>query len=133
MAGDKCRILSHEQLLDLSLPYAEISYRGEVCVAKADGSGGVLDCRTCAEQLLYEIGDPGSYITPDVVSRSKFKCNYEFRMLRQNIDHILLEQVIDLRDVHFLQLSNDKVLCSGAKPSIFHIPDKLLRLVPMVS
>lgn len=69
-AGDRYRALSHEQILDLSLPYAEISYNGDVCIAKADGSGGVLDCSTCAEQLLYEIGDPGSYITPDVVSWS---------------------------------------------------------------
>ena len=70
VAGDRHRILSHEQLLDLSLPYAEISYEGEVCLAKADGSAGVLDCSTCAQQLLYEIGDPGAYITPDVVSSS---------------------------------------------------------------
>lgn len=69
MAGDKHRNLSHEQLLDLSLPYAEISYEGEVCLGKADGSGGILDRNTCAEQLLYEIGDPSSYITPDIVSR----------------------------------------------------------------
>lgn len=56
-----------EQLLDLSLPFAEVSFRGEVCVAKADGSGGVLNFSTCAEQLLYEVGDPGRYITPDLV------------------------------------------------------------------
>lgn len=53
--------------MNLSLPYAEISYKGEVCVAKAEGSGGLLDNSTCAQQLLYEVGDPSSYITPDVV------------------------------------------------------------------
>ncbi|WOL07380.1 hypothetical protein Cni_G16121 [Canna indica] len=65
--GDNYRNFSLEQLLNLSLPYAEIDYKGEVCVAKAEGSGGLLDKSTCAEQLLYEIGDPSSYITPDVV------------------------------------------------------------------
>lgn len=60
--------MSFSQLLDLSLPYAEISSDGKVFVAKAEGTGGVLNFSTCAEQLLYEVGDPGAYITPDVVS-----------------------------------------------------------------
>lgn len=65
--GDKSRDMSFSQLLDLSLPYAEISSDGKVCVAKAEGSGGVLNFSTCAQQLLYEVGDPGAYVTPDVV------------------------------------------------------------------
>lgn len=68
IAGDKYRNLSCSNLLDLSLPFAEVSDDGKVCVAKADGSGGVLNFSTCAQQLLYEVGDPGAYITPDVVS-----------------------------------------------------------------
>nr|XP_029116842.1 uncharacterized protein LOC105032372 isoform X1 [Elaeis guineensis] len=104
-AGDKNRDISFEQLLDLSLPFAEISCEGEVCVAKADGSGGVLNCSTCAQQLLYEVGDPGSYITPDVI--------------------------IDLRYVYFCPLSNNRVLCNGAKPSNIQISDKLLQLIPL--
>ena len=55
IAGDKYREISFQQLLDLSLPYAEISYDGKVCVAKAEGSGGVLNFSTCAQQILYEI------------------------------------------------------------------------------
>lgn len=66
-AGDKYRDLSFTELLDLSLPYAEITFDGKVCVAKAEGSGGVLNFSTCAQQLLYEVGDPGAYVTPDVV------------------------------------------------------------------
>ncbi|MCI31198.1 putative propionyl-CoA carboxylase, partial [Trifolium medium] len=73
---------------------------------KAEGSGGVLNFSTCAEQLLYEIGDPSAYVTPDVV--------------------------IDFQDVSFLPLSNCRVLCLGAKPSTISVPDKLLQLVPKV-
>ncbi|KAE9615576.1 putative acyclic terpene utilization [Lupinus albus] len=102
--GDKYRDMSFPQLLDLSLPYAEISFDGQVCVAKAEGSGGILNFNTCAEQLLYEVGDPGAYVTPDVV--------------------------IDFQDVSFLPLSSCRVLCIGAKPSSKSIPDKLLQLVP---
>lgn len=48
----------------------EVSFDGTVCVAKTEGSGGVLDSSTCAQQLLYEVGDPSAYVTPDVVSRA---------------------------------------------------------------
>ncbi|KAM1818903.1 hypothetical protein ACFX11_000650 [Malus domestica] len=102
--GDKSRDMSLSQLLDLSLPYAEISSDGKVCVAKAEGSGGILNISTCAQQLLYEVGDPGAYVTPDVI--------------------------IDIRDVSFYPLSSCKVICAGAKPSAVSVPDKLLRLVP---
>ncbi|CAA6655632.1 unnamed protein product [Spirodela intermedia] len=68
--GDKYRNFPIRQLLDLSLPYAEVSCDGEVCLAKAVESGGVLNCSTCStctEQLLYEVGDPSVYITPDII------------------------------------------------------------------
>ncbi|KAG4138682.1 hypothetical protein ERO13_D07G148700v2 [Gossypium hirsutum] len=102
--ADKNRNLSFPSLLDLSLPYAEISSSGEICVMKAEGSGGILNFGTCAEQLLYEVGDPSAYITPDVV--------------------------VDFRGVTFQPLSRSKVLCIGAKPSAHPVPDKLLQLIP---
>ncbi|RWR91899.1 hypothetical protein CKAN_02107700 [Cinnamomum micranthum f. kanehirae] len=102
--GDCSRDLSFQNLLDLSLPYAEVGFHGEVSIAKADGSRGVLNFNTCAEQLLYEVGDPSAYITPDVI--------------------------IDFRDVSFHSISNDRVLCVGAKPSVHCFPEKLLQLVP---
>ena len=40
---------------------------GAVRIGKVEGSGGRLDAMTCTEQLLYEIGDPACYITPDCV------------------------------------------------------------------
>lgn len=102
--GDEYRDLSFSCLLDLSLPYAEVSFDGKVCIAKTEGSGGVLNFSTCAEQMLYEVGDPGAYITPDVV--------------------------IDFRDVTFQTVTSNKILCSGAKPSSILTPEKLLVLAP---
>ncbi|OWT62150.1 acyclic terpene utilization AtuA family protein [Candidimonas nitroreducens] len=55
------------RLAELSYPYADLYGDGELFVAKPDGSGGRLDRMTCTEQALYEIHDPGAYITPDCV------------------------------------------------------------------
>ncbi|KAI3974346.1 hypothetical protein MKX01_031015 [Papaver californicum] len=67
LAGDKYRQMTFEQLLDLSLPFAEVSFDGNVWVGKAESRGGVINFSTCAELLLYEMADPSAYITPDVL------------------------------------------------------------------
>lgn len=66
--ADPHRIFSAKQLLDASLPFADVRWDGELMLGKADNSGGELSAATCSQQLLYEIGDPAAYITPDVVS-----------------------------------------------------------------
>lgn len=53
---------------DVGFPIAEIAADGSCIVSKADGTGGLVDCRTVKEQLLYEVHDPAAYITPDVVA-----------------------------------------------------------------
>ena len=47
-------------------PIAELANDGVVVITKPPDSGGVVDRHSVVEQLVYEIGDPQHYLTPDV-------------------------------------------------------------------
>lgn len=55
-------------MAEIGFPVAEAYPNGEVIITKHENTGGRVSFETVAEQLLYEIGDPKSYITPDCVA-----------------------------------------------------------------
>jgi hypothetical protein len=52
----------------IGFPIAEAHPDGTVYITKHENTGGLVSEATVKEQLLYEIGDPREYITPDCIA-----------------------------------------------------------------
>ncbi len=75
----------------IGFPIVEVAADGSCIVAKPPGTGGRVDQWTVKEQLLYELGDPGRYLSPDAT--------------------------VSFLGLHVTDLGGDRVRVAGAKGS----------------
>jgi hypothetical protein len=75
----------------LGYPVLEVSPDGTFVVTKQEGTGGLVTVDTVGEQLLYEMGEPSRYITPDCV--------------------------VDFTSIRLAQVDPDRVRVSGVRGS----------------
>lgn len=87
-------------LAEVGFPIIEASADGSFVVTKHPESGGVVNLRTVKEQLLYEMGDPESYITPDVTADFT-----TIRLTREGTDRIRVDGVRGRPPTPFLKVS----------------------------
>jgi len=59
---------SVRDLAHIGFPIAEAYPDGQIIITKHESLGGMVSLQTVKEQLLYEIGNPREYITPDCIA-----------------------------------------------------------------
>ncbi len=57
-----------DDFYNIGFPIIEAQANGDFFVTKHEATGGLVSEMTVKEQLLYEIGDPSEYITPDCIA-----------------------------------------------------------------
>ena len=55
-----------EGFSNIGYPIVEIQESGDFIITKPENTGGIVNRQTVVEQILYELGNPKNYISPDV-------------------------------------------------------------------
>ena len=65
--GNFSKWSSIKDFSNIGYPIVEISSNGNFKICKPDNTSGLVSIDTVSEQILYELGDPKNYISPDVI------------------------------------------------------------------
>lgn len=76
--GNYTRWKDIKDFINIGYPIANINKNGNFSIMKHKKTGGIINKATVSEQILYEMGDPNKYISPDVcVDFTSFNINDE--------------------------------------------------------
>ena len=77
---------SYDSWADMGFPIAECNADGSFVLTKADNTDGIVNSMSVAEQTIYEIGNPGQYMLPDVA------CDFtQVKLTELGKDRVLVE------------------------------------------
>ncbi len=77
-----------EKWENFGYPIIEVYPNGEFVVTKHMDSGGIVTIDTVTEQLVYEMGDPSEYISPDVIADFK-----SIKLLQEGKDRVRVKNI----------------------------------------
>lgn len=98
--GNFSRFWEVPDLWNVGYPIAEVAADGSFVVTKHPGTGGLVTVDTVAEQLVYEMGDPNAYITPDVTADFT-----SIRLSQAGPDRVRVEGIRGRPNTPFLKIS----------------------------
>lgn len=98
--GNFSRFWEVPELWNVGYPIAECVEDGTFVVTKHPGTGGLVTIDTVSEQLVYEMGNPSEYITPDVVADFT-----SIRLAQDGADRVRVSGIEGRAKTPFLKIS----------------------------
>jgi Acyclic terpene utilisation family protein AtuA len=98
--GNFSRFWEVPDLWNVGYPIAEVNENGAFTVTKHPNTGGLVTVDTVSEQLVYEMGDPTGYVTPDVTADFT-----SIRLAQEGPDRVRVSGIRGRANTPFLKLS----------------------------